>query len=393
MDNFANIGKAVLIQALGLQKNYIEVVESTIDVIDYSNSECANCKWNAIHSTFKEGDALYEQAIQSCAQCPYKQLSSQNIYKKVYHNEKNRYGYKPRLKNNAIRLLLLLHFLSPDKYGIVQQVDCRMLAESLDCNIKTVFNNLNILSNYQYISYSQTKPYIINLCLSDVENYYLPAQKGGRGFIVMSKELLSEILALPNLLALRLHLRELIELDNLNMKAPFFAVSKRYSELKRMLPEYCKPCMIRSALKDCDNIFAVSFSDSSIRFELYDKFNSKVQKERLYQEYLSAFENFLLKFNSEVPNINTNQSVDAECIPFIHCDTSFSPEEFCLIKWNDLDLEDLAQLAMQYSYNRVLSALCIVYRTYMIPKRHITNLGGLLRTIVLAQFHNSNLAA
>ncbi len=393
MDNFANIGKAVLIQALGLQKNYSEVVESTIDVIDYSNPECANCKWNAIHSTFQTGDALYEQATLSCAQCPHKQFSSQNVYKKVYHNERNRYGYKPRLKNNAIRLLLLLHFLRPDQYGIIQDIDCHELASELNCNIKTVFHNLEILSTYHYISYSKLEPYKINLCLSDIESYYLPAQKGGRGFLVMSKELLQKILALPNLLSLRIHLRELIELDTLSIKTPFYAISKKYSDLKRLLPEYCKPCMIRSSLKDCNDIFDMSFEEYLIRFELQEQFNSKFQKDKLYQEYLTSFENFLLEFNAEIPKINTSTSRNPIFDDFLHCDASFTPDEFSLIQWTDIDLEDLAQLALQYSYNRILWALSIVYRTYMIPKRKITNLGGLLRTIVLAQFHTSKQAA
>ncbi len=42
MDNFANIGKAVLVQSMGLQKNYIEVVDSTIEVVDYNNTTCMN---------------------------------------------------------------------------------------------------------------------------------------------------------------------------------------------------------------------------------------------------------------------------------------------------------------------------------------------------------------
>ena len=47
MDNFANIGKAVLIQSIGLQKNYIEVKESETSVIDYNNAACTDCKYKA----------------------------------------------------------------------------------------------------------------------------------------------------------------------------------------------------------------------------------------------------------------------------------------------------------------------------------------------------------
>lgn len=38
MDLFANIGKAVLIQSLGLQKNYTETASESINVIDHDNN-------------------------------------------------------------------------------------------------------------------------------------------------------------------------------------------------------------------------------------------------------------------------------------------------------------------------------------------------------------------
>ncbi|MFQ8902081.1 MAG: hypothetical protein ACLR7D_09490 [Lachnospira eligens] len=52
MDNFANIGKAAIIQSLGIQKNYTEVIETTVDAIDYSNTACSTCnntKLSSIH--------------------------------------------------------------------------------------------------------------------------------------------------------------------------------------------------------------------------------------------------------------------------------------------------------------------------------------------------------
>lgn len=52
MDNFANIGKAAIIQSLGIQKNYTEVIETTVDAIDYSNTACSTCKYKAIINTF-----------------------------------------------------------------------------------------------------------------------------------------------------------------------------------------------------------------------------------------------------------------------------------------------------------------------------------------------------
>lgn len=88
MDNFANIGKAAIIQSLGIQKNYTEVIETTVDAIDYSNTACSTCKYKAIINTFDENSKPYADACASCASCPHKTLIQKNVYKKIYHNEK-----------------------------------------------------------------------------------------------------------------------------------------------------------------------------------------------------------------------------------------------------------------------------------------------------------------
>lgn len=83
MDNFANIGKAAIIQSLGIQKNYTEEIETTVDAIDYSNTACSTCKYKAIINTFDKNSKPYADACASCASCPHKTL----IQKKVSCSE------------------------------------------------------------------------------------------------------------------------------------------------------------------------------------------------------------------------------------------------------------------------------------------------------------------
>ena len=97
MDLFANIGKAVLIQSLGLQKNYTETASESINVIDHDNNTCHNCKYCDIINSFDTDSDTYKAAQVICESCPHKVLTTKTVYKKIYHNEKNRYGYKPRL--------------------------------------------------------------------------------------------------------------------------------------------------------------------------------------------------------------------------------------------------------------------------------------------------------
>lgn len=393
VDNFANIGKAVLIQALGLQKNYQEIIESTKEIIDYNNSACTDCKWKHYLTVFDNNSDLCKQAKDICNNCPHKQITTVNTYKKIYHNEKNKYGYKPRLKNNALKLLILLNFNHPDRFGIIKNIDVRELSNTLDCNIRTVFNNLNILQAYNYISYCKLDTYIINLCLSDYDSYYLPAQKGGRGFIVMSKNLLDQIISLDNLVSLRIHLRELIELDSLNAKGPFTAISKNIKDIKRVLPDYCKPCIIKKSIKNSNNIFDITINDASIRFEIKNEFNCKLQKENCFNEYCKLFDNFIVEFNNAVSLINTNNSYDLKFKSFFDVHTLYKPEEYSMISFKDYEIEDMAQLSIQYSYDMVLEAYRTIYITYILEDKKINNLGGLLRTIVLSQLNNSLMAA
>lgn len=395
LDNFANIGKAVLLQSIGLQKNYTEIEEATVDVIDYDNTACSDCKYKALVHAFEPGTAAYQTVCETCQNCPKKLFTTKTVYKKIYHNEKNRYAhnsYKPRLKTNAIKLLLILHFYHPDRFGIIKNLDIRELAELLTCDIKTIRNNLAVLNNYSYITYSKVDTYKITLCLNDYDSYYLPAKKGGRGFFVLSKELLLQLLQIPTLVTLRIFLRELINIDNLNIKGgPFTAVSRTFKDLKRSLPEYCKPHIIRKAVQNDTNIFHITLKDSGIRFEIKDEYNAKRQKADCYNYYIQKFNDFVIDFNNTVSFINVNNVTPPKYS--FYFDDVRSSATYRLIRFKDFEIEDLAMLALQYSYDTVIYALSSIYKTYILKDRKITNLGGLVRTAITAQLNHLYQAA
>ena len=275
LDNFANIGKAAIIQSLGIQKNYTEVIETTVDAIDYSITACSTCKYKAIINTFDENSKPYADACASCASCPHKTLIQKNVYKKIYHNEKNRYGYRPMLKANAIKLFLLLHFYHPDNNGIVYNLEACELASVIGCNVRTVWNNLKVLEEYTYISYSKNEYGLINVILNDYENYYLPANKGGRGFLVMSKELLTKLNSTDSLVSLRIFIRELLSLDSPELKGVASVDYKNIRDIRNTLPSYCKPSVIKAKLTKNSDIFNVTFKDDVVRFEIDKTFIPK----------------------------------------------------------------------------------------------------------------------
>ncbi len=388
MNLFTNIGKAVLYQALGLQKNYSEIIESTQEITDYNNVHCSNCKQCALIQSFPSTSPVYSTATNICTTCKYRTTTLQNTYKKVYYNEKNKYGYKPRLKSNAIKLFILLHFYNPNKFGIINNLSLEDLVQYLHCNIKTIINNLDILTMYGYLSYSKKDAHTISVCLNDYESYYLPANKGGRGFIIISLELFTRLIKINNIVSLRIHLRQLAEFDTLSIKTDYSVIYKSFKELKRTLPEYCKPKIIKNSVKNFNDIFNISFTDTSIRFEIHQTFNCKLQKQKCFDNYLNMLNDFIKSFNNTVYNKNS--------IIISSDDTNYNyffedSEEFLFkpLKFKDYELEDLAQLSMQYSFDNVLYALSYVYNKYYIKERTINNLGGLVRTIIM-QILNKN---
>lgn len=392
LDNFANIGKAVLLQSIGLQKNYTEIKESDIDIIDYDNTACTDCKYKALIHSFEPGTEAYLSASETCKNCPHKIFTQKTVYKKIYHNETNRYGYKPRLKTNAIKLLLALHFYHPDRFGIVKNLDIRELASLLHCDIKTVRNNLVILNQYSYVTYAKVDTYFITLCLNDYTSYYLPAKKGGRGFFVLSKKLFQQLLQIPTLVALRIYLRQLISIDNLNAKGgPFTAISNTFKDLKLFLPEYCKPNVIKKAVQRKNDIFDITLKDYSIRFEIKAEYNAKKQKDDCYHYYIEQFQKFVTDFNDTAAFLNVNNAAPPRYS--FYFDTIRSSDCYRLIYFQDFEVEDLAMLALQYSYDSVIYALSSIYKTYILKDKKIMNLGGLVRTAITTQLKTSMLAA
>lgn len=384
LDNFTNIGKAVLIQALGIQKNYTTIIENTVEVVDYSNPSCSSCKYKAIIENFDKDSDMYKTASTYCAYCPNKLLTTRNVTKKVYHNEKNRYGYRPMLKSNALKLLLLLHFFHPDQFGIIKNVDTREIAQKLNCNIKTVWNNLEILSSYTYISYSKTDTYSINLILNDYENYYLPAHKNGRGFLVLSFDLLNKIILLDSLVTLRIYLRELINLDNANLKGQASVDHKTFKDIRQVLPAYCKPCIIKKSIENAStDIFTTSINNNIIRFEIDKRYIAKNQKTILLQETTDKLKKFIMDFNSVIPEVNSGEIQPEKYNSFLPVDYDMVYYKLISIKKDELD--DLANIAIHYSYDLMMFALSNVYKQYILFDKPIKNLPGLVSSIVRSQ--------
>ncbi len=383
MENFCNIGKAVLSKALGIQKNYFEIIENSYEVIDIEASGCESCKWHKIKSVVKPSEVLYEQCEKACESCPRRCMKMEHTYKKVYYNEKNQFGYQPTLKTNSIKLFLAYHFLDVDSIGLIKNVDLQQLANKLHCDIKTIHNNNAILKEYGYIHFTKIDTNIINVYLLEYENYFKPASVGGRGFLVMSKNVFEEILKITSINELRITLRELMEFDSFhNQKKD--SIEKSYGEMKRVLPAYCKRNIIQKASNKL-SMFITEIKDNFIKFTIKPEYDAKKQKEEQLAYYEQEITSFSQEFAQDVAEINTS-ICDSKESKFADFFTEPEILEYRCWFFTKLEIADLASLCLQYSYDIVIKALQSIYKTYKLKGTPIRNLGGLTRTVINAMY-------
>lgn len=381
MSPFAKIGKTSLKQLLGLQKNWTETIEDSREVIDIDASGCEACKWYKIKSVTRPDEPMYSVCESTCANCPCRKMKTEYTYKQVYHNEKNRYGYKPVLKTNAIKLFLAYHFYNIDNIGFIQNVNLQELANSFGCNIKTIHNNNELLRKYGYISFSKTDTNTVNIFLPEYENYFKPLSQGGKGFLIMSTEVLQQVLAIKSINELRICLRRLMEFDLLT-NSNVNNVEKSYAELRRDLPGYCKRNVIQKASEKLA-LFVVEMKDNLIKFIIKPEYDAKLQKEEQEAFYEEQITEFAKEFANDVSNINTS-ICDYKSSKYAEFFEGTEAGDLKCWFFTAVEIADLASLCLQYSWHTVLKALQNIYKTYRLTGTKIRNLGGLTRSIILA---------
>ena len=366
---FAQIGKGVLIKALGVQHNYKIVTRKKQTISEH----CSACP-----------DYLLCNHA-ACKNCPHFQETV--IYDTQYVNEKNKYGYQTRLNKTALKLLIYLHFLKPDKNGIIQNVSFSDLEQKLYCTKKTIQDNLNLLVQYNYIMTcgSSSSNQCCTVLLCEYKKYFLPGKDGGHGYITMSKELFEEIIKIKNVNALRLTLRNYINCDNASYQEnlPVRTVIKNYQDLKRYLPRYCNRGIIQKALEN-NTILHIEKSNESIAFTINDQFNAKEIKQNMKQANQAELEHFIEYTNYCLHNYvcaPEEYSVKLRNIGiYVPLDANVKLYSLTVQK---KDITDLTQLSIEYGLQNVLEALQYIYHYFIFTSTNIQQLGALTRSILI----------
>lgn len=400
LSNFCRIGKGVLTRSIGLQKNYKETFKTGVEKLDESQSGCFNCpiykmKQELLLLNLPDEAAKIEEMCHSCSTAVWQQQ-----YTIQYINEKNRYGYQPRLKSNAIKLLLCYHFLQPDANGLIKDVNLKDLAQLINCDIKTIQNNNAILSEYGYCYFSNSGWYDnhINVLLPEYKKYHLSANEGGRGYMTFSKEMFEELLNVTDLNQTRLIIKGLLETDNQSIsgKAPQIKVS--YAHLRGFLPGYCKRGIIQQALGKLNNTILHTHADTDfVEFSLLPEYNGKELRKQLQEENYLEMENYIHSLNDLFDSAKNSAPLDKENIDIALGTLNITPSDtYKSIILHNQDYQDLASLCVQYSPAAIKHAISSIYNSHInYNGKHdaIRNFGGLIRSTVEKQLIYSSLIA
>lgn len=367
MNQYANISKKLIVQSLGRQGNYKEVVTDKIDV---EASGCLGCPYYIQHGGCHEPAGF-------CSSCEQKKF----IIETKYINEKNRYGVNDnlRLKTNAIKILLYLHFLSPDSNGIVKNIDPKELAVKLDVNPKTVWNNINLLTDYGYIAWCRSHKGLINVIII---GYKEQREQHGPGYIVVNKEWMSHVLKCTDIVTMRILIRETFNIDNLNTTHFIFNTKETsYGDMRRYLPAYCKPFIIKNAMKNSNDIitgvFDTSVNGNVIRFTLKDTCAAKKIRSKQLKVYEQNLRDFLKEFN-RIINLSLTDEIKEERFTYLN-------EQTCAVRGIHLTGEDftnLAHIALTYGVEEVEDALITGHQYYICAGDEMKKPGALVRSII-----------
>lgn len=342
---------------------------------------CKKCPWAeaALHNP---SPSMLKKLHEKCVTCSNCSGIIPEI-KPEYINEKNSYGSKGKVCRNAILIFLYLHTYNPSQNGYISSVSLANMAKEINVCERTIRNCLNMLERADYLFLDYTGDGYFNAIIIDYKNYFLKADKGGRGFIKLSDSVLDSLSGIDSLLTFRLILRQLLESDYTT------SCSRTYKELRYSLPNYCKRNIIMKKLADYkDTIYNILIDINTVSFQLKNEYNTSFiikQEQKENTEYfaslLDELDNFVLSYptidKEFVPSRLTRFFTDPQTGQAIKTPVLFQRSNAANIS------EDLARLAAKYTRNIVEDALADTYRIQMCNQKGIIkNIGAYVLEVI-----------
>lgn len=274
-----------------------------------------------------------------------------------YINERDYYGKRPYLNQNAIYLFLYLHFLSPSSDGAVC-FSVKEVSNVLGLPPKTIRLNLRVLANRQYISFF----FESGLCFASILDYssmFKPASASGRGFFMMSFDMFLDLVGCAranSINELRIQLRGIIScVPGLN-----FGKTDNSSiyDLKKFFPDYVSLKNLKLLLMT-DNVakfFHVSISHGTIFHIITKKQYNPLELKK------ATVENCDIKVR--------------ELIASLQKDKNFKLKKF---SFSEKDFSDISNISLRLPLCDVLSGVRLLFESYSAAS--VDSIGALVRSL------------
>lgn len=394
LTKYGRIGKAPLIRAIGIQKNYKEIEYIKTQKVDYSASGCFACP-NYKNIEFFEymPSSVQTKAKCCCDTCPYKKYRTVYEEKVKYINEKNMYGNTPRLKSIALKLFVIYHFMNPDEHGLVKGLSIKDLADKIGCTARSIHNANKALQEYGYIYYSKDglSAYSYQILLKEYSSYFLSASEGGRGYATLNVECLEELIKLEDLNQLRIYLRSVLDVDTSKTTTDSFIIENTYTKLRRFLPSYCKPGVIKKALSHISKLFKTVYTDTAVYLSMPEHYHGRNQYIEAVNENIPRIKTYITELDSLIETANdqilnhTPAKEEIKKLKEAHIEdtftTSLGKQLYASFHLKDSDYKDLGVLCATYGYDKVKECIPKVYKHYSI-KETIQSIGALIRSFL-----------
>lgn len=282
----------------------------------------------------------------------------------VYINERHYYKFKhveveKRLSRFQLLQLISYHFYA-DGRGLIKHLHLQTLADQLGCHVKTLKLNHDILVEEGYINYSHAGKGRVNISLCDYHTYHLKKHEGGYGYLTLSQDTLQALIDMKDVNALRLTLRHLLKGDSMS-EEPKEGLFSRLTEIKGMIPRYLRyKKAIVSLFDKARSIIQSRTFSTAIKYHIRGSHNSRIQKERYFQEHFNDIHQYCQHELKEKPALRRLFS----------------------------SLDDVVTLSFEYGLDTVLNGLQLVF--YQLDKDNyqtIRNLGAYLRQVIDKNLH------
>ena len=284
-------------------------------------------------------------------------------------------------------------FFYADSTGHVDGLDIKALAEFIGCHKKTIAASLHALEEIGYLSLKKVNPSLYDITIIDYTSMYARACKGGRGYVTMDLATLNDIVKVKGLISLRCLIKLFFAAAFNQIKSASKLVATRLSfrNLCKSLPPYVKPFILREALTQVRPFFhSVDESCSNIIVILNEKYQGKALKSRIKEDAKLKISEFLSRFNNIIDTANdelrTSKHISFETEHnLIDINVTQSPEGglYPPLYLNSATRNDLIAMAPEYGIEAIIDVLKILYAEYLSVYTKITNVGGLIRKILM----------